>query len=156
MAKSPFESAIAAGARGRQNATHPGRCTMPLFGLHDMTRIAFVLPVAFAFLVACAGTPPPREALDAAELAIEDARRLGAQDYAPVELERATQRMTAADAAFAGRDYAMAQQYAAQAELEAQLAQYRSRAATGREEVRRRIDENARLRRELLGAGGVQ
>lgn len=129
---------------------------MPLFGLHDMTRIAFVLPVVFAFLAACASAPPPREALDAVELAIEDARKLGAQDYAPVELGRATQRMTAADAAFAGRDYALAQQHAAQAELEAQLAQHRSRAATGREEVRRRTDENARLRRELLGEGDVR
>ena len=129
---------------------------MPPFGLHDMTRIAFVLPVAVALLAACASTPPPRGALDAADLAIENARKLGAQDYAPVELGRAEQRLTAADAAFAGRDYAAAQLHAAQAELEAQLAQYRSRAATGREEVRRRIDENARLRRELLGEGGVR
>lgn len=128
---------------------------MPPFGLHDMTRIAFILPFV-ALLAACASTPPPRTALDAAELAIEDARRLGAQDYAPVELGRAAQRLSAAGAAFAERDYAAAQRHAAQAELEAQLAQYRSRAATGREEVRRRTDENARLRRELLGEGGVR
>lgn len=121
-----------------------------------MTRIAFVLPVAFALLAACASAPPPRTALDAAELAIEAARRLGAQDYAPVELNRAGQRLSAAGSAFAERDYAAAQRHAAQAELEAQLAQYRSRAATGREEVRRRIDENARLRRELLGEGGAR
>lgn len=119
-----------------------------------MTRSVFIVPVVFAFLAACASTPPPRTALDAAELAIENARKLGAQDYAPVELGRATQRLASAGAAFAERDYAAADRDATQAELEAQLAQYRSRAATGREEVRRRTDENARLRRELLGDGG--
>lgn len=121
-----------------------------------MTRSVFVLPIVVALLAACASTPPPRTALNAAELAVDDARRLGAQDYAPVELGRATQRLAAADAAFAERDYATANLHATQAELEAQLAQYRSRAATGREEVRRRTDENARLRRELLGEGNAR
>ncbi|MCX7556521.1 DUF4398 domain-containing protein [Xanthomonadaceae bacterium JHOS43] len=121
-----------------------------------MTRIAFVFPLLFAFLAACASTPPPRTALEVAERAIDEARRLGAQDYAPVELSRAAQRLAAAGEAFSERDYAAAGRHAGQAELEAQLAQLRSRAATGREEVRRRVDENARLRRELLGADSIR
>ena len=68
---------------------------------------------------------------------------------------RARQRLGEADAAFAQREYKDADRLASHALLEAQLAQYRSRAATQREEVRRRSEENARLRRELLGQGGA-
>ena len=125
-----------------------------------MTPIASELPLPALFLTlllsACASTPPPRDALDAADAGIAQARTLGAENYAPVELGRAVQRLAAAEVAVAERDYPLAQRYALQAELEAQLAQQRSRAAAGRAEVQRRTEENARLRRELLGDGGVR
>jgi hypothetical protein len=130
---------------------------MPLDGFHDMTPHAARLRLAAligAFLLAgCASTPPPRVALDAARIGIDEARSLGAQDYAPMELARAQQRLGDAESAFGQREYADADRLASHALLEAQLAQYRSRAATGREEVRRRNEENVRLRRELLGQG---
>ena len=132
----------------------------PCLDLHDMTRNVFSLAtpllIAMLLLVGCASTPPPRTALNSAETAIDEARRLGAPDYAPVELGRAVRRLAAAGVAFSERDYAAAERYAVQADLEAQLAQYRSRAAAGREAVRQRTDENARLRVELLGEGGLQ
>lgn len=78
---------------------------------------------------------------------------MGARSYAPVELGRATQRLDAAEAAFGQRDLAAAERLAAQAMLEAQLAQARSRSATLREQVRVRTNENTRLRQELLGEG---
>ena len=112
--------------------------------------------IAALALAGCAATPPPRDALDAAEASIAQARHLGAADYAPVELGRAQQRLDAAEIAVAERDYSAADRLAGQAVMEAQLAQFRSRAATGREEVRRRSEENIRLKRELLGQGGAR
>ena len=109
---------------------------------------------AISLLAGCASTPPPRGLLDGAERAIADARSAQAQDFAPVELGDAQKRVSAARAAMAERDYDLAAQYALQAELDARLAQTRSEAARGREEIKRRTDENARLRRELLGEGG--
>jgi len=124
-----------------------------------MTRNAVGLPALvtiFALIAACATTPPSRAPLDAAGHEIAQARALGAQDYAPVELGRATQQLEEAEAAFAQREHAAAERSAARAVLEAQLAQARSRAATLRETVRRRTDENARLRHELLGEGSLR
>lgn len=115
------------------------------------------LSVALAtmsLLTACASTPPPRGLLDGAERAIGDARSAQAEDFAPVELGHAQERFAAARVAMAERDYDLASQYALQAEVDARLAQIRSQAASGREEIKRRTDENARLRRELLGEGG--
>lgn len=134
------------------------RC--PIDGLNHMTtcppRFFALALVAALTLGACASTPPPRVALDAAALGIDQAAALRAGDYAPVELARARERLVAAEAAFIERDYADADRLASHALMEAQLAQYRSRAATAREEVRRRTEENARLRRELLGQGGTR
>ncbi len=118
-------------------------------------RLRFTALIGALLLAGCATTPPPRSTLDAAQTGIEQALALGARDYAPMELARAQQRLGDAETAFGGRDYADADRLASHALLEAQLAQYRSRAATGREEVRRRTEENARLRRELLGEGGT-
>ena len=137
---------------------HP-RYVPPPTSLHDMTRIATVplaLLTIMALLSACASTPPPRSALDRAGNAIAEARALGAQDFAPVELSRAKIRFVAAEEAFLQRDYADAERSAAQAVLEAQLAQARSRAATLRRQVGQHTDENNRLRLDLLGEGSVR
>ena len=110
--------------------------------------IAFM---AMAWLVGCASTPPPRGVLDGAERAISDAREARAEDFAAVDLGRAQERLAAARAAMAERDYDQAAVYATQAEVDARVAEVRSRSATGRAEIQRRTEENARLRRDLLG-----
>lgn len=109
--------------------------------------------VAISWLAGCASTPPPRGLLDGAERAIAEAREARAEDHAAVDLGRAHERLAAARGAMAERDYDLAAQYAQQAEVDARLAQQRSRAAVGRAEIQRRSEENARLRRDLLGEG---
>lgn len=107
--------------------------------------------IAITSVAACASTPPPRGLLDGADRAIGAARAARAEDYAPVELGHAQERLAAARAAMAERDYDAAAQYALQSEVDARLAETRSRAASGREQIQQRSEENARLRRELLG-----
>jgi hypothetical protein len=105
-------------------------------------------------LVGCASTPAPLGLLDDAGRAVAAARDVRADDYAPVELGFAEEKLAAARAAMQERDYAAAQQLASQAELNGMLAAARSRAAAGRASVQAQSEENARLRRELLGEGG--
>jgi hypothetical protein len=102
----------------------------------------------------CASAPPPLGLLDEAEAAVEAARQRRADDYAPVELGFAEERLAAARLAMEQREYALARAQAERAALDAALAEAKSRAALGREEVRQSSEENARLRRELLGEGG--
>jgi predicted S18 family serine protease len=110
--------------------------------------------VSAMLLAACASTPPPTGLLDEARRAVADAREARADDHAPVELGFAEEKLAGARAAMEARDYATAASLASQAELNAQLAAARSRAATGRAAVQAQSEENARLRRELLGEGG--
>jgi hypothetical protein len=100
----------------------------------------------------CASAPPPVGLLDDAGRAVAAARAAQADEYAAVELGQAEERLADARLAMDERDYADARDLAEQAELHAELAGARSRAAAGRAQVKAASDENARLRRQLLGA----
>ena len=102
-------------------------------------------------LAGCASAPPPVGLLDDAGQAVASARAAQADEFAAVELGQAEEQLAAARIAMDDRDYAQARDFAEQAELNADLAAARSRAAAGRIKVRAATDENARLRRELLG-----
>ena len=111
--------------------------------------------VAFALVLAgCASTPPPTAELAAAESAVAEAAGGSAGDFAPVELGFARDKLAAAQAAVEAREYERARSAAAQAQADAELALAKSRAAQARAEVQRRSEENAALRRDLLGEEG--
>ncbi len=107
---------------------------------------ALFLPIG-----AVAASPPMD--FSPVEIAIAQARRLSAEDYAPVELARAEQRLADSRKALAARKKSDAALLAEQAEMEALVAQARSRAAAGRAQVNRKSAENAKLRHDLLGEG---
>ena len=102
-------------------------------------------------LAGCATAPPPVGLLDDAGEAVAAARAAQADEFAAGELGQAEERLADARLAMDERDYAQARRLAEQAELYADLAGARSRAAAGRARVKAASDENARLRRELLG-----
>ena len=116
-----------------------------------------VLILICVLLSACASAPPPRMALDRAQDAIAEANGMRASDYAPVEFDAAVAQMREAEAHYAKRDTRDADAAASRAEVNADLAIAKTRAARARATVQQKTDENARLRRELLGdAGGSQ
>ncbi|GIX34771.1 MAG: hypothetical protein KatS3mg126_0550 [Lysobacteraceae bacterium] len=104
-----------------------------------------------AALAGCASTPPPTAELAAAEAALHAATQAGAADFAPVELGFARDKLAQAQAAAAAREHARARAVAEQALVDAQLALAKSQAARARAELQARSEENAALRRELLG-----
>jgi hypothetical protein len=73
-------------------------------------------------LAACASTPPPTASLQAAHLAISNAERAEAGRYAPAELGEARSKLASADTAVSEQKMTMAEQYADESRVEAQLA----------------------------------
>jgi hypothetical protein len=71
---------------------------------------------------ACASTPAPNEALQAAELAIANAERERVADYAAPELGDARDKLTAARAAINDENMVLAQRLAEQSRVGAELA----------------------------------
>lgn len=110
--------------------------------------------VGTLLLAACASAPPPLVELADAGTEIGRARTAGAAASAPVELRYAEDKLAQAQAASEGSDYAAATILASQATVDAELASAKARAAAARAAVRAKADDNARLRRELLGEGG--
>ena len=117
--------------------------TLTVRKIHAATVIAVALS-------ACASTPPPRDDLDRARVALEQAAPARGYD----EYVQAQGRLRQAEAAFAERKYALASELAFESELAAKLAEARARAATRRAEVEQRMADNAALRAELLGREG--
>ncbi|HQQ64059.1 MAG TPA: DUF4398 domain-containing protein [Pseudomonadales bacterium] len=81
-------------------------------------------------LAACASTPPPTLALQAAEQAIANAEQARVADYASPELSEAREKMAAAKTAVHEENMQKAQRLAEQARVDAELALAKS--GTGR------------------------
>jgi hypothetical protein len=84
-------------------------------------------------LAACASVPKPAGEMATARAAVENARRAGAGQLAPSELGEALERLTMAERAEAGEDFAAARRAAEQARVAAELAEERTRLAKARQ-----------------------
>jgi hypothetical protein len=73
-------------------------------------------------LAACASTPPPTASLQAAHQAISNAERAEAGRYAPAELGEARSKLASADTAVSEQKMTLAEEYADESCVEAQLA----------------------------------
>jgi hypothetical protein len=90
--------------------------------------IHILVLVAAAILVGCASAPPASdEALARAEAGIEDARQAGATEFAAAELESANDRLGMARAAANKNEHQVAERYAEEAALDAELASAKAR-----------------------------
>lgn len=105
-------------------------------------------------LTACASVPPPLSALAEAEAHIATAREQRAARLAPTDLNAAEAALQAAREAMARKDYALAQQQAAQSLVLGDLAIAKAGEATLRAQVRERTEENQQLRAQLGLRGG--
>ncbi len=112
--------------------------------------------VLLACLGGCASGPPPTAELGAADQAISVAATPEAQRYAADELDAARHQLAAAQAAMAQQDYARAQQFAAGALADADLARAKGRALAARAAVAAKTEDNATLRRRLLDQEPLQ
>ncbi|WP_310384985.1 DUF4398 domain-containing protein [Roseateles sp.] len=105
--------------------------------------------VLVLLLAACAGTPPTAQ-MAVSKAAVERADASAAVD-APVEMAAARQKLAAANAAFANKDFELARRLAEQAEADAALAEGQARSvrsakalAEVREGIRQLRDEMSR------------
>jgi hypothetical protein len=93
---------------------------------HHLCTIIAVGGAGF-FLAACASTPPaPTAALDAAHLAISNAERADAGQYAAGELAEARDRLSSANTAVTGNQMIVAERLANESRTEAELASART------------------------------
>lgn len=139
-------------ARGTQLGKRSALITPTHF---TITRTLLTLAL-MAVLAACATTPADFSLFDNARSAIEQAEAAGADTYAPLELRDARQRLTLGEQQLADRNARGARHLADEAEIEAQLALARTRAAIARAELSRAQRELETLEANLLEAFGEE
>lgn len=117
-------------------------------------RLTFVGLPALLVLAACASTPVDPGLLDNARTAISQAENAGAEQYSPLELRFARERLASAELHIENQREDGARRMADQAEIEAQLALARTRAAIARAELARKQRELEQIESDLIEVFG--
>ncbi|MDD1620382.1 MAG: DUF4398 domain-containing protein [Methylococcaceae bacterium] len=108
------------------------------------------LSVAVAFFVGgCASIPAPTEQMAVSKAAVTSANSAGGNEFAPVALKSAMEKMDAAEQAMAKEDYLRARQLAEEAQVDAQLAAATARSAKAQKAARELQEDNRVLRQEI-------
>ena len=105
---------------------------------------------AVAALAGCSSPPVPKPQLAVGQASVEAAQTAGAGELAPVELNRAREKLALAQAAVKDKKYEQARVLAEQADVDAQVARTRA----GAERSRRAAEEvtaSLRTLREQIG-----
>lgn len=118
---------------------------------HIRVTIAILIGLAVA---GCATIPPDPAMLDNARGAIVQAEEAGASEYAPLELRFARERLEQAELTLTEGDPDQVRRLADEAEIEAQLALARTRAALTRADLAQRQRELEQLKADLVEAFG--
>ena len=113
-------------------------------------RQKIALSLVFASLVAsCASIPPPTGQMAVSKLAVSNATSAGGNEFAPVPLKSAMQKMDQAEQAMTTEDYARARDLAEQAQVDAQLSNATARSAKAKKAVSALQEDNRVLRQEI-------
>ncbi len=105
--------------------------------------------VCALLLSACAGLPAPTEQMAVSKLAVSNAASAGSNEFAPLPLKSAMDKMGNAERAITAEDYLLARRLAEQAQVDAQLAAATSRAAKAQKAASALQEGNRVLRKEI-------
>lgn len=115
----------------------------------NMTRALLLLIFTFS-LAACATTQPPTQKLTETETVIRQADQIGANDYAPLEIREARQKLDRAKAAMDREEYEEAGRLAEQARVDAELAHMKTLSGKAQMAVKE-LKESIQLLQDELG-----
>lgn len=119
------------------------------FGSKKMILMVSLSLASAMLLAGCASTPAPLEQMAISREAVSNARSAGGNEFAPVQLNSATEKMDAAERAMEKEDYVRARQLAEQAEADAQLAGSMARSAKAKKAADE-LQEGSRILRQEI------
>lgn len=119
--------------------------------LYQMGRIGTTVAVAI-FMAGCASTPTipaPTEQMAVSRAAVNNASSAGGNEFAPLQLKSAMEKMDAAERAMGEKNYVRARELAEQAQVDAKLAEAAARSAKAQKAADALDEDNRVLRKEL-------
>jgi NADH:ubiquinone oxidoreductase subunit B-like Fe-S oxidoreductase len=113
-----------------------------------MHRIGVTVVVAI-FMAGCASTPAPIEQMAISRAAVSNASSAGGNEFAPLQLKSAMEKMDGAERAMTEKKYDQARQLAEQAQVDAQLAEATARSAKAQKAADAVQEDSRVLRQEI-------
>ena len=120
----------------------------PLKSNQMMHRIGLTVGAAI-FMAGCASIPAPTEQMAVSRVAVSNASSAGGNEFAPLQLKSATQKMEGAERAMTEKNYVLARQLAEQAQVDAQLAGAAARSAKAKKAADALQEDSRVLRQEI-------
>lgn len=117
----------------------------------QMSRIGVTVAAAI-FMAGCASTPSipaPTEQMAVSRAAVNNASSAGGNEFAPLQLKSAMEKMDAAERAMAEKDYVRARLLAEEAQVDAKLAEATARSAKAQKAADALREDNRVLRKEI-------
>lgn len=104
---------------------------------------------ATVFMMGCASVPAPTGQMAVSKVAVSDASKAGGNEFAPLQLKSAMEKMDGAERAMAAKDYELARQLAEQAQVDAQLASATALSAKAQKAANAVQEDSHALRQEI-------
>lgn len=108
-----------------------------------------VITASALFIVSCAGVPAPTEQMAVSKVAVSNATSAGGNEFAPLQLKSAMEKMDGAERAMVAENYLQARQLAEQAQVDAQLAATTARSVKAQKAAGALQEGNRVLRQEI-------
>jgi hypothetical protein len=108
-----------------------------------------IIIVSVLFLIGCASIPAPTDQMANSKTAISNALSAGSNEFAPLQLKSAMEKMELAEQAMANKNYVIARQQAEQAQIDAQLAGAMARSAKAQKAADALQEASRILRQEI-------
>jgi Domain of unknown function (DUF4398) len=105
--------------------------------------------VSWLTLSACAGLSAPTEQIAVSKVAVSNAVNAGSNEFAPLPLNWARDKMESAERAMTAKDFLLARRLAEQAQVDAQLAAATSRSVKAQKAANALQEGNRVLRKEI-------
>jgi uncharacterized lipoprotein YmbA len=115
----------------------------------QMMQMAGVAVAAAVLMAGCANTEPPIEQMAVSRAAVSNAISAEGNQYAPVQLRSASEKLEAAERAMAAKDYELALRLSEQAEVDAKLSAEMARSAKAQKAADAVQDDIRILRQEI-------
>ena len=113
-----------------------------------MHRIGLTAGAAI-FMAGCASTPAPTEQMAVSRVAVSNASSAGGNEFAPLQLKSAMEKMEGAERAMTEKNYVLARQLAEQAQVDAQLAGATAHSAKAKKAADALQEDSRVLRQEI-------
>lgn len=118
---------------------------------YQMGKIGVAVAAAI-FMAGCASTPSvlaPTEQMAVSRAAVNNASSAGGNEFAPIQLKSAMEKMDAAERAMGEKNYARARLLAEEALIDARLAETTARSAKAQKAAEALQEDNRVLRKEI-------